>query len=248
MPMTAEDRGWASLHELSLKPVAGRPLWLDGEARCYLVSDGPADLFAVRRTRPGVRARRHFVARVPERSVVPATRSVGTWRLELVGLPGTGVRAFDRSPIDEVEELDAAQLGGTDEATGLTGLQQAVSTGLDHALLAIADSVRDGQAPRDSVALQPRQILSVSTGSAITGNPAQVWWIRAIGGVLTRNEGADAETVADGELTLFAGRDWLVAGSDCTIEAVSTADLIGNGQLRSALEHYAGALLFTAAA
>ncbi|HEX8093547.1 ATP-binding cassette domain-containing protein [Jatrophihabitans sp.] len=246
MPTTVEDSGWATLHELAQEPVTG-PVWLDGDAGAYLVSGGPADLFAVRRTRPGVRARRHFVARVPEFSVVPATRSIGSWRLELVGLPETEVRACARSPVAESEAAVAAALTQPDPPRELTALQQAVVTGLDHALLAIADSVRDGQAPRNSIALQPRQILSVSAGSAITGN-ARVWWVRAIGGVLTRNEGAAAETVADGELTLFAGRDWLVAGSDCTVEAVSTADLLSSGQLGVSLEHFGAALLTTVAA
>src|SRR5689334_11038218 len=82
------DAGWAALVALAA-PIGTRPVRLDGPHDGHLVDGGEADVFAVHSGPEPAPARRHFVGRVPERSLVPGVVGEGAWRLELVPLPGT---------------------------------------------------------------------------------------------------------------------------------------------------------------
>lgn len=222
--------GWRQLLELA-EPLdrtgygPGRSVRLTGAGGAFLIDGGGADLFAVRDD--AAPSRRHFVARVPDGSLVPELppQRADGWRLLLIPLPGTRVRFLDRERLR------------TDGGLGSDAARSALCDALDAALLALCDALRDGQAPRDAVSLQPRQLLSLSAGSAITGNHA-VWWVRAIGGSLRPNGDQPDRIGAGRELTVLAGRDWLVADADCTVESQRTGDLLAGGQLWRGVDRF----------
>jgi NHLM bacteriocin system ABC transporter ATP-binding protein len=222
---TSRGPGWDRLVELAHAGPGGR-FALDAGAAACLVVGGDADLFAV----PDEgRARQHFVARVGAGSLVPCPTTSGRWRLELAALPGTGLRRLARSDVDGL-------LRGADGDPAAL----AFADGLDAALLAIADAVREGQSPREAIALQPRQILSLVEGGAVTGN-SHVWWVRTVGGHVLRNDEPRGGLSTD--LALLAGRDWIVADTACTLESLSSAELLATGELWPAVDRYLTRLL-----
>lgn len=219
----APQAGW---HELlsHARPGTARSVRLDGADVSYLVDGGGADIFAVHDGPERMPSRRHFVARVPECSLVPGIVGPGTWRLELVPLPEAELRAI------------------ADAELATRSADPAVAAALDAALLGIADAVRDGQCPREAVPVQAHQLVSLAAGSSVTGN-SHVWWVRAAGGRIARNGGGPGQTSNGADLALLAGRDWLVAESPCTVESVSTADLLRSGQCWPAVHRHLTQLL-----
>ncbi|MEV4708487.1 ATP-binding cassette domain-containing protein [Actinoplanes sp. NPDC049316] len=207
------------------EPEPDRVVALGGSHPAYLV-DGPADLFAIRATDTGVPSRRHFVARLPRRSFVPGGARTGGWRLILVPLPGTAVRHLT------AERLALAECSAADPAT--VAAARALAAAVDAMLLAVADAVRDGQAPRGAATLQPGDSAVLAAGDVLTGN-TDVRWVRPAGGCLVHNGGAGG-VIADGELAPLAGRDWVVADGECSVADSSTWQLITAGELRTALD------------
>jgi NHLM bacteriocin system ABC transporter ATP-binding protein len=218
------------------------PCRLDGAAAGYLVADGEADLFAARR--PGVRpSRRHHVARLPPGALAPASTAIGAWQLIVVPLPGARLRRLSRPSLSVLERHAQLPARASEATSGraLAAVSELVAA-LDLALLATADALRRGQAPRDAVPVREQQIMSLAEGGAATG-AGGVWWLRSVGGRLRRNDGGPAEVCGDGELLLTAGRDWVVAESPCAAESHSSRDLLASGELRAAVDQHVARLL-----
>lgn len=218
-----------TLLPLAVQALAGA-CRLTGRGTGYLVADGEADLFAVRRRIGGELSRRHFVARIPAGALMPDSTAVGAWQLLLVPLPGTRLHRLPGPVLPEQPAGLAGDLHGP-----------ALVAALDLALLAIANSLRQGQPPRAAETLQPRQIVSLAAGDTLTG-ASGVWWLRTVGGSLRRNDGA-GEVFGDHELVLLAGRDWVVAEAPCAVECLGTGDLLAAGGLWAAVDHHVAGLL-----
>jgi NHLM bacteriocin system ABC transporter ATP-binding protein len=182
------------------------------------VVGGQADLFARRPGADGEATKRHFVARIPDGSAVPKVPA-GPLVIEAVALPGATLRAIPEGPLD----------------AGLV-------PGIDKALLAIADSVRALSGPRNATLLQPDQIVSAAAGTALRGN-SQVWWLRILGGAVRVNGRGLARDLANDDLVVLSGRDWIEVEQACTIETLSSADLQSAGLLERALAAYLRRLL-----
>jgi NHLM bacteriocin system ABC transporter ATP-binding protein len=182
------------------------------------VADGQADLFAHRPGTTGEATKRHFVARIPAGSVIPRVPA-GPLAIEVVALPGATLLDLPAGPLD----------------AGLTA-------GIDSALLAIADSVRALSGPRNATLLPPHQILSAAPGTALRGN-SQVWWLRIVGGAVRVNGHGLVRDLGNDDLVVLSGRDWIEVEQACTIETMSSADLMSAGLLEGALSAYLQRLL-----
>ena len=193
-----------------------RRRWIN-EAGVSVVG-GQADLFAHRLGTAGEATKRHFVARIPAGSVVPQVPA-GPLAIEAVALPGATLLDIPEGP------LDAGSVSGIDEV-----------------LLAIADSVRALSGPRNAMVLQPNQILSAAAGTALRGN-SQVWWLRILGGAVRVNGRGLARDLAKDDLVVLSGRDWIEVEQACTIETLSSMDLMSAGLLERALGAYLQRLL-----
>jgi NHLM bacteriocin system ABC transporter ATP-binding protein len=193
-----------------------RRMWIHQAS--LTVVGGQADLFAHRPGTAGKATRRHFVARIPAGSVIPQVPAEPL-AIEAVALPGAALREIPDGPLD----------AGT-------------VSGIDKALLAIADSVRALSGPRNAMLLQPDQIMSVAAGTALRGN-SQVWWLRILGGAVRVNGRGLARDLADDDLVVLSGRDWIEVQQACTIETLSSADLLSAGLLERALSAYLQRLL-----
>jgi NHLM bacteriocin system ABC transporter ATP-binding protein len=196
--------------------ASGRRRWIHEAG--LSVAGGHADLFAHRAGSAGEATKRHFVARIPAGSVIPQVPA-GPLVIEAVALPGATLRDIPEGPPD-------------------AGLAR----GIDAALLAIADSVRALSGPRNAMLVQPGQILSAAAGTALRGN-AQVWWLRILGGAVRVNGTSLARDPASDDLVVLSGRDWLEVEQACTIETLSSMDLLSAGLLEGALSAYLGRLL-----
>jgi NHLM bacteriocin system ABC transporter ATP-binding protein len=182
------------------------------------VADGQADLFAHRPGKAGETTRRHYVARLPAGSVIPRVLG-GPLAIEAVALPGATLHDLPAGPLDP----------------GLVA-------GIDSALLAIADSVRALSGPRNATLLPPGQILSAAPGTALRGN-SQVWWLRIVGGAVRVNGHGLVRDLGNDDLVVLSGRDWIEVEQACTIETLSSADLMSAGLLDAALSAYLRRLL-----
>jgi NHLM bacteriocin system ABC transporter ATP-binding protein len=191
--------------------------WIDAVGGAA-VTGGEADLFAHRPGAVGEQTKRHFVARVADGSVLPPIPA-GPLAIEVVALPGTTLRDIPAGPLDP----------------GLVA-------GIDTALLAIANSVRALSGPRNAMILQPSQILSAAPGTALMGN-SRVWWLRILGGAVRVNGRGVGLGPADGDLIVLSGRDWIEVQQACTIETLSSMDLMSEGLLDGALTAYLRRLL-----
>ncbi|MBQ1033360.1 ATP-binding cassette domain-containing protein [Micromonospora sp. C97] len=215
---------------------------LDGPAAGWLITGGEADLFAVRRAGMSP-SRRHHVARLPAGGLVPTSTAIGAWQLILVPLPGTELRGLSRRHLSVLERH--VRLGRVaDEGASLRARVAATElvAAVDLVLVAVADALRRGQAPRQASTLQGREIISLAQGSAVTSTGG-AWWLRSAGGQLRRNDGGPAEMSGERELLLVAERDWVVAESACAVESHGSWDLLVNGQLRSAVDQHVARLL-----
>ncbi|WBB76702.1 ATP-binding cassette domain-containing protein [Micromonospora sp. WMMD1128] len=215
---------------------------LDGPVAGWLVSGGEADLFAVRRAGMSP-SRRHHVARLPAGGLVPTSTAIGAWQLILVPLPGTELRGLPRHHLSRLERHVRVGRAGDEEVpprarTAATELVAAV----DLVLVAVADAMRRGQAPREASTLRGREIVSLAPGSAVTST-AGAWWLRSAGAQLRRNDGGPAEMSGERELLLVAERDWVVAESACAVESHGSWDLLVTGQLRAAVDQHVARLL-----
>jgi len=182
------------------------------------VADGQADLFAHRPGTTGEATKRHFVARIPAGSVIPQVPA-GPLAIEAVALPGATLRDLPAGPLDA-----------------------SLTAGIDSALLAIADSVRALRGPRNATLLQPNQIVSAAPGTALRGN-SQVWWLRILGGAVRVNGHGLVRDLGNDDLVVLSGRDWIEVEQACTIETLSSADLMSAGLLEGALAAYLQRLL-----
>ena len=224
--------------------ASGQARLLDGGHAGYLVRGDQADLFAVRRRLAGGgTSRRHFVARLPVGALVPSSTAIGRWRLLLVPLPGGRLDGLPEGRLRIVEDglRDAepdADPGAADPANVLAA---AVADGLDAALLAMADALRADQAPRDAGAMRPAQISSLAANGTMVGSGG-VCWLRTVGGQVRRNGSAD-ETFGGRELMLLAGRDWIAAEADVTLESQATVDVLRSGELWRAVDQHVARLL-----
>jgi NHLM bacteriocin system ABC transporter ATP-binding protein len=224
-PMIA---GWTEL--IGLTTPAGRgPLRLDGQYAAAVIRGGPADLFAIRHGEgTGVPARRHFVARLPAGSLMPSPPVAGAWQLVVVPLPDTEVgwlgEAAYRAVVGAVASDDAEEI-----------VAHALVAGLEIGLQAVADALRTGQPPRDAPPLTPRSVGSLATGGVLAGTSG-LWWLRVVGGDVLRNDGAPGEPIGGGELLLLTARDWITATAPCTVESMSSWELLVAGQLWTAAD------------
>jgi NHLM bacteriocin system ABC transporter ATP-binding protein len=191
--------------------------WISAEGG-VAVTGGQADLFAHRPGADGQPTRRHFVARIEDGGIIPALPD-GPLAIEAVPLPGTTLRHVPPGP------LAAGQVPAVDTA-----------------LLAIANSVRATGAPRDATILAPHQILSAAPGTTLMGN-SSVWWLRIVGGAVRINGRGVAPGTAGADLIVLSGRDWIEVETACTIETMSSADLVAAGLLDRALTAYLRRLL-----
>lgn len=218
------------------------PIRMDGRYAAYLVRGGPVHIFASRRLRPGQPAKRHFVAELPAQALVPAADPDGPVLLEMVPLPGSYLIGITGSTLHGwLAPAEHAQAQPAPAAEAADAGRTVVAA-IDAALHAVADSTRIGQPPRDAVPLLSHQVLSLGAGQAVTGN-SHVWWVRTVGGTVIRNDGGAGQRAAEMELALLAGRDWLVAATDCTVETLGTADLLASGELTAALRRHMDQLL-----
>lgn len=220
-------------------PELSGPVRVNGRHAAYLVRGGRVQLFAARNDAAGQPARRHFVAEIPDGALIPAAGPAGSLMLELIPLPGSHLvgitgAVMRRWLTPEDDEEPRAPAPG-------------VIAMIDAALRAIAGSARTGPPPEAAVPLHVGQVVSLAAGQAVLGN-SHIWWVRALGGSVTRNSGVAGQRAADMELSLLAGPDWLVADTDCTVETLSTADLLAAGELSAALRRYMDQLLAIVAA
>ncbi|GAA0587184.1 NHLP bacteriocin export ABC transporter permease/ATPase subunit [Paractinoplanes ferrugineus] len=238
-PMIA---GWAEL--IGLTTPAGRgSLRLDGQYAAAVICDGPADLFAIRHgDGTGVQARRHFVARLPAGSLMPSPPVAGAWQLVVVPLPDTEVgwlgEAAYRMVVGAAE--GAAEPGPVDAAGEVVA--RALVAGLEVGVQAVADAVRTGQPPRDAPPLTPRSVGSLATGGVLAGTSG-LWWLRVVGGDVLRNDGDRGEPISGGELLLLTARDWVTATAPCTVESMSSWELLLAGQLWTAADRHVARML-----
>lgn len=220
------------------------PVLLDGRRAAYLVTDGVADLYAVRRTGyPSPLAAGTFVARIEPGTVLPSSTVLGAWQWVLAGLPGTRVRPLRSG------RLRRLGFGGPAEVTpdaadsvvpsprAVPVLVGALARALDSALLAVAGAVRGGAPPVAAVRLGGERLLSLAAGSAVVGDGGAVSWLRVAGGHIRRNGEAGA-LFGGPEPALLAGRDWVVADGPCTVEAAHTSELLVAGQLPAAIDQH----------
>jgi NHLM bacteriocin system ABC transporter ATP-binding protein len=226
--------GWDRLTALTT-PADPGSLRLDGRYAAALIRGGPADLFAVRQgDAEGSQPRRNFVARLPAGSLMPSPPVAGAWQLLLVPLPDTEVSWLGEDAYREVID----QAGPPDGQV----LARALVFGLEHCLLAIADALRTGQPPRNAPPLTPRSVGSLATGGVLAGAPG-LWWLRVVGAEVVRNGGGPSELAGGGELLLLTTRDWITATAPCTVESMSSWDLLTAGQLWTAADRHVTRLL-----
>jgi NHLM bacteriocin system ABC transporter ATP-binding protein len=194
-------------------PPGSQRTWI-GAAGGVSVAGGEADLFGHRPGTAGEPTKRHFVARIPAGSVVPAIPA-GPLAIEVVALPGAALSDVPPGPPD----------------AGLIA-------GIDTALLAIANSVRARSGPRNATVLQPNQFVSAAAGTALMGN-SHVWWLRVVGGAVRVNgRSVMLGQGGGGDLIVLSGRDWIEVEQACTIETLSSMDLMSAGLLDGALAAY----------
>ena len=203
---------------LATTPAPGFQRKWVGPSSGVLVTTGQADLFAHRPGTSGEQTKRHFVARIPAGSVVPAIPA-GPLAIEVVVLPGAALSDVPPGPLDA-----------------------SLVAGIDTALLAIANSVRARSGPRNATVLQPNQILSAAAGTALMGN-SQVSWLRTVGGAIRVNGRPVGRGRGDGDLIVLSGRDWIEVEQACTIETQSSMDVMSAGLLEGALAAYLRRLL-----
>ncbi|GIE91023.1 ATP-binding cassette domain-containing protein [Actinoplanes regularis] len=235
-PMIA---GWTDL--IGLTTPAGRgPLRLDGQYAAALIRGGPADLFAIRHGgADGAQARRHFVARLPAGTLMPSPPVAGAWQLVVVPLPDTEVGWLGEAAYRTV--VGAADAAVTPDAAG-EEVARALVSGLETGLQAIADALRTGQPPRDAPPLAPRSVGSLAAGGVLAGTSG-LWWLRVVGGDVVRNDGDRGEPIGGGELLLLTARDWITATAPCTVESMSSGELLAAGQLWTAADRHVARLL-----
>ncbi|WFE22200.1 ATP-binding cassette domain-containing protein [Solwaraspora sp. WMMD937] len=223
-------------------PVAGSRQ-LDGQVAAYVVEGGDADLFAVRRRLGGTLARRVHVARIPDGAVIPSSTAIGAWQLTLVPLPGTALRPLAGRTF-RLLERHARMTTRASRASGTAGeaAVEALTAGIDAALMSVADATRRGQAPRDAEVLRSATVTSLAEGNSLTG-VAGVWWLRSAGGHLRHNSGGPSEVAGEQEVLLLAGRDWITAESACAVESIRSRDLLVHRQLRIAVDQHTTRLL-----
>ncbi len=222
---------------------------LDGRFAAYLMRGGPVYLFATRRGPTGKPGKRHFIAELPAGALILDADPDAAVLLELVPLPASGVVGITGPVLYSWLAPPTRRLAPGSPAPTSRGLGVAqVEEMVDAALGAIADGTRVGQPPpRDAVPMLSSQVVSLDAGQSITGN-SHAWWVRCVGGTLTRNGGGTWQRTADNELALLVGRDWLTAETACVVEVVRTGDLFAAGELSAALRQYMGQLLSVAAA
>jgi hypothetical protein len=242
-PVLPRAADGALLAALTDQPVStdGDRIVLDGRKLAYLVTDGRADLFAVRRgVCPIVQG--HFLASVGSGTVVPSATVLGAWQLVLVPVAGARIRPLS------ARRLRGIGYGGVAETPEPTDilvpapraipvLAAALARAIDSALLALADALRTGGPPTNAMPIDPGLVVSLDAGAAIAGN-GQVGWLRVAGGHARRN-GEPAAVFGGAEPALLAGCDWLVMDGPATVESMGTADLLTSGHLPAALDHHA---------
>ena len=212
----AQSRADSAPAPVAAPAVGVRRRWIHEAG--LTVADGQADLFAHRQGTAGEVTRRHYVARIPAGSVIPHVPA-GSLTIEAVALPGASLRDLPAGPLDPD-----------------------LVPGIDEALLAIADSVRALRGPRNATILPPNQILSAAPGTALRGN-SQVWWLRIVGGAVRVNGSGLMRDLGNDDLVVLSGRDWIEVEQACTIETLSSADLMSAGLLDGALSAYLQRLL-----
>jgi len=219
------------------------PILLDGRRAAYLVTDGVADLYAVRRTGfSAPLAAGTFVARIEPGTVLPSSTVLGAWQWVLAGLPGTRIRPLRSARLRELGFGGPADVTPDDADSivppprAVPVLVAALARAVDRGLLAVAGAVRGGVPPVGAVPLGNERLLSLAAGSAVVGDGA-VSWLRVAGGHIRRNGEAGA-LFGGPEPALLAGRDWIVADGPCTVEAAPTAELLAAGQLPAAIDQH----------
>jgi NHLM bacteriocin system ABC transporter ATP-binding protein len=234
--------GWARL--IGLTTPAGRgPLRLDGQYAAAVIRNGPADLFAMRHgDGAGVQARRHFLARLPAGSLMPSPPVAGAWQLVLVPLPDTEVRWLGEAAYRTVVGVAGGDAAPPVRDTAAEVVARALVFGLELGLQAIADALRTGQPPRNAPPLTPRAVGSLAAGGVLAG-ASGLWWLRVVGGDVVRNDGDPGEPIGGGELLLLTARDWITATGPCTVESMSSWELLGAGQLWTAADRHVARLL-----
>ncbi len=228
----------ALLAELAGQETRGRCV-LDGREPAYLVPGGSVDLVAVPRP-PGEQpdGRCRFLARLGAGTVVPSPTVLGAWQLVLAPVDDARLLPLDGRRLRNIGYGDVATATPANTLVpaprAVSVLVAALARGLDGALLALADALRDTVPPTRSVPIAPGQILSLDAGTAVTG-ACGVCWLRVAGGHARRN-GDPAAVFGNGEPALLAGRDWIVVDGPATVEATGTSDLLATGHLPVALD------------
>ena len=150
------------------------PVLLDGRRAAYLVTDGVADLYAVRRAGyPPPLAAGTFVARIEPGTVLPSSTVLGAWQWVLAGLPGTRIRPLRSARLRQLGFGGPAEVAPEDTDSlvppprAVSVLVAALSRAVDRALLAVAPAVRCGVPPAGAVPLGDERLLSLAAGSAV---------------------------------------------------------------------------------
>lgn len=234
----------ALLVGLTADPLPAGAVLLDGRQPAYLVTDGEADLYTVRRTgfpfpQPVVDGT--FLTRIDPGTVLLSSTVLGAWQLALVPLPGTGIRPIRARRLRRLGYGGPADLWEQDDPMvppprAVPALTAALARAIDTGLIAVANALRPPEPPPDAAPLADAQLVSLATGAAITGDH-QVTWLRVAGGHIRRNND-EAALFGGPEPALLAGQDWIVADGPCTVEAVHTTDLLVAGQLPGAIDHH----------
>lgn len=210
------------------------PCLLDGRSAGHLVDGGMADLFAVRVTPDGAMSRRHPVARLPAGSIMPSPTVAGPWRLLVAPLPGTTLRGISA---DGLRALHATARRHPQNPTTL-----AFARSVDLAIRAINTALQQGQPPRGTTRTTAIRPMILTAGEALATD-GSVAWLSTLTGLL-RREAPDCPGPAHAdELITLAGRDWVVAETDCAVQLRSSHDLLTSGRLGAELDAYVGRLL-----
>ena len=218
-PLPARSRPSDSFEAVgTVRQTGGHQPWtLDGD-RIWIVESGRIDIFLVCEERGELTGPRTHLLRVEAGEAIFALAiapRVAGLALQAVGSPVTTLRALDRS-----------QFG---QAAG-DGRQQRETIGLiDAWIRGLCDAITRDVRPKDAMPLDAGTRVDVSAGRSVHAGDGVVWVRHRAGGSLLLGS-RELAIAGDGAVPM-AGRAWLEAREDCTLQLIDTAAAIDEDAL-----------------
>ena len=188
------------------------PLVLIGETNCWVVSDGPVDIFLTPLQQGQPAGRRHYLFQVPEGGILLGLPDT-VWGLVAVG----GINAEVRPAV--IESLLSLPPS------------QAVAH-IDPWILALSESLAG------PTSLWPEQVApdsgqtAVKAGSRLYGASQSPVWVQADSGQLLYQGRKQSQAIP------ITPRTWVESPGDAQINSLSTIELLDNGQLPDVLKRF----------